>query len=125
MEHDEHIERMNGDRSSMIKRTLAWARKEIGIENSLEKDGIKTLYCCEERTGTRTRTVKILEKNGQYFVLDNGKAVHSTRSQGNCVAWCRSRGYLKGNETFIRKAAPAKPQASSSWGVLSIHRGWI
>ena len=149
----EYTDKSRENRSVM--ESLEWARREAKTESLLEKDGFHTLYNVQEHTGKQTRTIKILEKEGINILMVGGKAMYSNRSLDKCVEFAKKSGYINKREnikphketrmktkqtgtTITKPAAPAaqkittkKPatkqqtKPDNSWGVCSIHSGWI
>lgn len=125
-----------------IRDILAWGKKEVRIEESLEKKGYKTLFCVQEDKEGQTRSIKIMESKGLYILMVDSKAKHSSRSLDDCMKWGRTAGYLKEDEVRkeTRKKKPAttepkqtapqpvnatqkKIKADNSWSISS-YGGW-
>lgn len=106
------IERGIERRDSVIKETLKWVLKENRIEDALEKEGYKTLYCAQEKKEHRTRTTKILEHRGTYIMMVDGKSVHIDSTLDKCVSWGQQSGYIDKTTNTIRKAVTASTHAA-------------
>ena len=94
------IEQMSGDRSETINESLAWAKREKHIEEYLEKEGIHTLYCCQQNRG---KTVTILDNKGLVSLMVGGKVRFSSRNLDYVVRWGRAAGYIGKTEKITRR----------------------
>ncbi len=114
----EDYETATADRESRAaKKMLEWARSMDRLEADLQKDGINTVYCVGHENQRGSTTIRILERNGDYTLMKDSKAIRKG-TLAECVAAGRAAGYIGKNEKVkgLRETrAAAAPKATTTY----------